>query len=133
MPNVANTAQSTSYARLPLQFSMTLQRQRRAKRTFAVVTACLKEAGQGVRGISVRFLGGSTARNARRITSARTNARGCAKARIRVRRRTMVVVAAIPTLPARQVAGCRPTLAPRCSAASTALAFGLVRVGRVRR
>jgi hypothetical protein len=122
-PNPANTAQSTAFVRLPVQFGMTLKRQKRGKRTFAIVTACVKEAGAGIRGLRVNFRSGK-----RRVASARTNARGCAKARIRVRR--TMVVSALLDIPARQAPGCQPTLAPRCSEPSIAPAFDLVTRGR---
>jgi hypothetical protein len=131
-PNPANAAQSTSVVRLPVQFAMTLRRQKRGNRTFAVVTACVKEAGVGIRGLRVTFRGGRNARTARRLASSRTNARGCTTARIRVRR-TMVVFAAVD-VPARPAASCQPTLAPRCSGPSVAPAFDLIsRARRVRR
>jgi hypothetical protein len=131
-PNPANVAQSTSFVRLPVQFGLALKRQKRGKRTFAVVTACVKEAGAGVRGLRVNFLGGRTVARARRVGTARTNARGCAKARIRVRR-TMVMVGLVD-VPARPAPGCRPTLVARCSDPSVAPAFNLVtQVRRVRR
>jgi hypothetical protein len=122
-PNPTNSAQSTAFVRLPVQFGMTLKRQKRGKRTFAIVTACVKEAGAGIRGLRVNFRSGS-----RRVASARTNARGCAKARIRVRR--TMVVSALLDVPARQASACQPTLAPRCSEPSIAPAFDLVTRGR---
>jgi hypothetical protein len=87
--NQANTAQSSSFVRLPVKLTMSAKRQRRGSRTFAVVTACVTEAGQGVRGISVVFRSGATAATAnspraRRIASGRTNARGCVTRSVRV-------------------------------------------------
>lgn len=132
-PNLSNTAQSMSIVRLPVTFGLTVRRQKRGKRTFAVLTACVKERGAGVRGLAVSFLGGRTPRAARRMAGARTNARGCAKARIPVRRRSLFVLA-LTSVPPRQASGCRPTLAPRCSDPSVAPAFSLVtRARRVRR
>ena len=132
-PNPGNAAQSTSIVRLPVSFALNVRRQKRGKRTFARVTACVKEAGTGVRGIRVNFLGGRTLRAAKPMARGRTNARGCATVRIRVRPRALVVLAATE-LPARQAGGCRPTLAPRCSAPSVAPAFDLfTRARRVRR
>jgi hypothetical protein len=122
-PNPTNTAQSTAIVRLPVQFGMTLKRQKRGKRTFAIMTACVKEAGAGVRGLRVNFRSGS-----RRVASARTNARGCAKARVRVRR--TMVISALVDVPARQAPQCQPTLAPRCSEPSISPAFDLVTRGR---
>jgi hypothetical protein len=122
-PNPTNSAQSTAFVRLPVQFGMTLKRQKRGKRTFAIVTACIKEAGVGIRGLRINFRSGS-----RRVANARANARGCAKARIRVRR--AMVVSAVVDVPARQAPGCQPTLAPRCSEPSIAPAFNLVTRGR---
>ena len=139
--NVANSAQSTSFVRLPMRLTMKTKRQRlrRAKRTFAVVTACVTEAGQGVRGITVQFLGGPTAAsanraNARRVASGRTNARGCVTRRIRVRTRSLFV-RAVADVPARQAAGCQPTIVPRCVSPSVAPGFDLLsgRAKRVRR
>jgi hypothetical protein len=133
-PNPPLTAQSTAFVRLPVQLGLTARRQKRGRRTFAVVTACVKEAGVAVRGIRVSVLGGRTTRRLRRVASARTNARGCATARVRVRTRTMLLVALVSELPARQAGGCRPTLAPRCSSAATAPAFDLVSpLRRIRR
>jgi hypothetical protein len=139
--NAANSAQSTSYVRLPMRLTMKTKRQRlrRAKRTFAVVTACVTEAGQGVRGITVQFLGGATPAsanraNARRVASGRTNARGCVTRRIRVRTRSLFV-RAVADVPARQAAGCQPTIVPRCVSPSVAPGFDLLsgRAKRVRR
>lgn len=130
--NAANSAQSTSIVRLPMRLTMTVKRERlrRAKRTFAVVTACVTEAGQGVRGITVQFRGGPTAAranrvNATRVASGATNARGCVTRRIRVRTKSLYV-RAIADVPARQAPGCQPTIVPRCSSPSIAPGFDLV-------
>ena len=132
-PNPTQTAQSTAIVRLPVTFGLTIKRQKRGKRTFALLTACVKERGAGVRGIGVSFLGGRSAQAARRIAGARTNARGCARARVRIRPRSLVVLA-FTSVPPRQDDGCRPTLAPRCSDPSVAPAFSLfTRARRVRR
>jgi hypothetical protein len=139
--NAANSAQSTSFVRLPMRLTMTAKRQRlrRAQRTFAVVTACATEAGQGVRGITVQFLSGPTAAsanraNARRVASGRTNARGCVSRRIRVRTKSLFV-RAVADVPARSAAGCQPTIVPRCVSPSVAPGFDLLsgRAKRVRR
>jgi hypothetical protein len=132
-PNPANAAQSTSIVRLPVSFALNVRRQKTRRGTFARLTACVKEAGTGVRGIRVNFLGGRTAPAAKTMARGRTNARGCATAKIRVRRRSLVLFASTD-LPPRQANGCRPTLSPRCSSPSVAPAFGLVtQVWRVRR
>lgn len=132
--NPAQTAQSTSIVRLPAQLAVTAKRQRRGKRTFAVVTACLSEAGSPIRGVRVNILGGSTARRARRVGFGRTNARGCVTRRIRVRIRVMFFRASAD-VPERQAPGCVPTIAPRCSQPSIAPVFDLFsrNTARVRR
>jgi hypothetical protein len=134
VPNQANAAQSTSLVRLPTQLAVTAKRQRRGKRTFAVVTACLTEAGTGIRGVRVNILGGATARRARRVAFGRTNARGCVTRRIRVRVRVMFFRASTE-VPERQAPGCTPTIVPRCSEPSIAPVFDLFsrNVARVRR
>ena len=130
-PNPPNAAQSTSIVRLPVTFGMTVRRQKRGTRTFAVLTSCVKEAGSAVRGLRINFFGGRTVRGAKRMATARTNARGCASSRLRIRR--PLVVFAATAVPARQAGGCSPTLVPRCSAASLAPAFLATRTRRVRR
>lgn len=125
-PNTANAAQSTAYLRLPVQVAFSVKRQKRGKRTFALVTACVKEAGAGIRGLSVVFRAGTTVARARRAAAGRTNARGCAKARIRVRRKRLLLLAVVNEVPPRQAARCQPTLSPRCSKPSIAPAFSLV-------
>jgi hypothetical protein len=139
--NAANSAQSTSFVRLPMRLTMTVKRQRirRTKRTFAVVTACVTEAGQGIRGITVQFRGAPTAAaanrlNAPRLATGRTNARGCVTRSIRVKRSSLYVTA-IADVPARLAPGCQPTIVPRCTEASVAPGFDLSsgRAKRVRR
>ena len=130
--NLASAAQSTAFVRLPVTFAISVKRQKRGRRTFAVLTACVREAGVGIRGLRVNFLGGRTVARARRVASGRANARGCATVRIRVRR-TMLVLARVD-VPVRQAARCQPTLAARCSVSSVSPAFDLVtRARRVRR
>jgi hypothetical protein len=138
-PNAANSAQSSSFLRLPVRVTMTAKRQRRGKRTFALVSACVSEAGQGVRGIRIAIHGASTARRAnssraRRVAGGTTNARGCVRTRVRVRTRSMFLRAS-SAVPARQAPGCQPTIVPRCSQPSIAPAFDLSsgRAKRVRR
>lgn len=140
-PNMANAAQSTSFVRVPMRLTMTAKRQRirRTKRTFAVVTACVTEAGQGIRGITVQFRGAATAAlanrlNAPRLGTGRTNARGCVTKRFRVKKR-FLYVRALADVPARQAPGCQPTIVPRCSQPSVAPGFDLLsgRAKRVRR
>lgn len=137
--NQANAAQSTSSVRLPVRLTMSAKRQRRGKRTFAVATACVNEAGQGVRGITVVFRGGPTAATAngsraRRIGSGRTNARGCVTRSVRVQGRNLYL-RAITDVPARQAPRCQPTIVPRCFQPSIAPVFDLSggRAKRIRR
>ena len=133
-PNTENAAQSTSFVRLPVQFALSVKRQKRGKRTFAFATACVREAGQAIRGVRVLFYRGPNTRRARRVVSARTNSRGCVTTRIRVNLRAVVIYGLIEEVPARQSGSCSPTLAPRCSEASIAPAFDLLSVvRRVRR
>lgn len=130
--NPAQTAQSTSFVRLPVQLALRVKRQRRGKRTFAVVTSCLTEARRGVRGLRVNILGGTTARRAtRRVASGRTNARGCVTTRVRVRTRVMFF-RANADVPARQAQACQPTITPRCSDPSFAPVFNLLSRNAVR-
>jgi hypothetical protein len=141
MLNAANSAQSTSFVRLPMRVTMTAKRQRirRTKRTFAVVTACVTEAGQGIRSIAVQFRGAATTAaanrlNAPRLATGRTNARGCVTRRIHVKRSSLFV-RVIADVPARQAPGCQPTIVPRCTEASVAPGFdpSSGRAKRVRR
>ena len=138
-PNQANAAQSSSFVRVPIRLTMTAKRQKRGKRTFAVVTACVREAGQGIRGVRIAIHGGATAAKAnnlraRRLAGGTTNARGCATSRVRVRTKALFL-RAIVDVPARQAPACQPTLAPRCSQPSIAPAFDLSsgRAKRIRR
>jgi hypothetical protein len=132
--NPANAAQSTSLVRLPTQLAVRAKRQRRGKRTFAVVTACLSETGTAVRGVRVNLLGGATVRIARRVAFGRTNARGCLTRSIRVRTKIMFFRASA-NVPARQGPGCAPTIVPRCTQPSLAPVFDLFsrNTARVRR
>jgi hypothetical protein len=139
IPNAPNTAQSTSFVRLPVRLTMTARRQRRGGRTFAVVSACVTEAGQGVRGIRIAIVGAPTAgransSRARRVAGGTTNARGCIRTRVRLRTRSLFL-RATSAVPARQAPGCQPTIVPRCSQPSIAPAFDLSsgRAKRVRR
>ena len=139
--NAANSAQSTSFVRLPMRLTMTAKRQRirGSKRTFAVVTACATEAGLGIRGLTVNFRGAATATaanrlNAPKVASGRTNARGCVTRRIPVKRKSLYARALVD-VPARLAPGCQPTIVPRCTEASVAPGFDLSsgRPKRVRR
>lgn len=128
-PNTGNAAQSTSYVRLPVQMTSKAKRQKRGKRTFVVVTSCVKEMGRGIRGIRVNVFGGATARrannpaaNQKPVASGRTNARGCVTSRARVKTR-FLFVRAWADVPPRQAPGCRPTIVPRCTGPSIAPAF----------
>jgi hypothetical protein len=128
-PNTANAAQGTSYVRLPVKMTSKAKRQKRGKRTFVVVTSCVREMGRGIRGIRVSVFGGATARrannpaaNQKPVASGRTNARGCVTSRARVKTR-FLFVRAWADVPPRQAPGCRPTIVPRCSAPSIAPAF----------
>jgi hypothetical protein len=125
-PNPANTAQSTSYVRLPVTLSVKAKRQKRGKRTFARVTSCLTEAGQPIRGVTVSILGGRTVARAKRVARGLTNARGCMTTRVRVKTKTMFLYAFVDLQP-RSAATCTPAtgLAPRCSRPSVAPAFDL--------
>lgn len=59
--NTALAAQSTAYIGLPGTFAVTAKRQRRGRASFAAVTACLREAGQGISGITVNIYYGGVA------------------------------------------------------------------------
>lgn len=129
--NTALAAQSTAYIGLPGTFVVAAKRQKRGKRAFAVVTACLREAGQPVRGIRVRlFYGGKTVFSSKRVASPLTNARGCATARFRIRK--LMIVFASARVPIRGASGCTPSLAPRCTSASTYPPSGRFRPVRIR-
>lgn len=135
-PNAANATQSTSYVRLPVALTIKAKRQRVKKRTFARVTACLSEAGRGLRGITVNILGGRTSTKVARVARGRTNARGCLTTRVRVKTKTMFIRALVNVSP-RSAPGCTPAtgLAPRCSSPSVAPAFDLFsrKTARIRR
>jgi hypothetical protein len=132
--NPEQTAQSTSYARLPVKLSATAKRQKRGKQTFAIITACMREAGQAIRGIRVNFY-----RQKRygdppeKVGSSRTNARGCVTTRVLITSRVMLVHTLFLVPWARAADGCTPTLAPRCSAPTIGQPGSFVRVLRVRR
>ena len=143
--NPANAAQSTSFTRLPVQLAVTAKKQKRGKRSFARVTACLNEAGQPVRGVRVNILAGRTARRTSRVAFGRTNARGCLVRVIRLRNR-VTFIRASTSVPERDVTtspGCTPGLsaAPgvlpnaRCTSATLAPALNLFsrNTARVRR
>ena len=125
-PNAANAAQSMSVTRLPVQLAVTAKRARIGTRRYARVTACLSEAGQGIRGINVNFLAGRTAGKTARVKRARTNSRGCATVLILMRYRVMYFRAST-SVPDRDATsgGCTPTLAPRCTSVTIAPAFNL--------
>ena len=132
-PNPANSAQSTSFVRLPARLALKARRQKRGKRTFALVTACVTEAGQAVRGARVILYGGRTIRRAKRVGAGRTNARGCLKTSVRVRTRAMLLFAAA-NIDDRQAPRCQPTIEQRCSNPSIAPVIGLFsNAERVRR
>jgi hypothetical protein len=116
--NTALVAQSTAYIGLPGTFVVTAKRTRRGKGSFAAVTACLREAGQGLPGISVRiYYGGANVFSSKRVASPRTNAAGCATTRIRIRKRMILFASARVGI--RGGPGCTPSLAPSCTGAST--------------
>ena len=128
MLNPANAAQSTSYTRLPVALTVRATRVKRGQRTFARVTACLTEAGGGVRGVRVNILAGRTARPVGRVGRPRTNSRGCATQLVRVRYRVTYIRAGT-SLPDRDVTdspGCTPVIPvapgvnPRCTSATLA-------------
>jgi hypothetical protein len=132
-PNPGNAAQSTSYTRLPVQLAVKAKRQKRGKRWYARVTACLSEAGQPVRGLRMNILGGRTARRTSRMARGATNAKGCLTRTVRMRYRTMFFRAST-SVPDRDVTaspGCTPPIPvaagvpARCSSATLAPAFNL--------
>lgn len=126
-PNTANAAQSTSITALPVQLAVSARRVRRSGRTFARVTACLTEAGRGIRGVRLNIIGGRSAGARTRLARPRTNSRGCATVLIRVRFRTQYF-RATAEVPDRDVTsqGCTPTLAPRCTSVTLAPVFLIV-------
>lgn len=112
-PQDGDAVQSTSYVGLPAKLSVSARRSGR----FAVVTACLREAGQGIPGARVTlYYGGRTVFASRKVAITVTNARGCVTSRFRIKR--LMLLFASVHLPVRQAAGCAPTLASRCSSAS---------------
>jgi hypothetical protein len=116
--NTALVAQSTAYIGLPGTFVVTAKRTRRGKVSFAAVTACLREAGQGIPGIAVRvYYGGANVFSSKRVASPRTNAGGCASTRIRIRKRMILFASARVGI--RGAPGCTPSLATSCTGAST--------------
>lgn len=131
--NAANAAQSTSYTRLPVQLAVTAKKVKKGKKRFARVTACLTEAGQGVRGVNVNVLAGKTARKTGRVKRARTNSRGCATVLVPLRFK-VTFFRASSEIPDRDVTaspGCAPPLsvapgAPpaRCTSATLAPVIG---------
>ena len=131
--NTALTTQSTAYIGLPATFAVTAKRQKRGKRAFAVVTACLREAGQAVRDVTINlYYGGTTVFSSKKVASPRTNARGCATTQIRIGK--VMVVFASARVPLRGAAsGCSPSLAPRCSGASIYPPSGRFRPVRIER
>jgi hypothetical protein len=143
VPNQGNAAQSMSITRLPVQLAVTAKKVRRGKKRFARVTACLSEAGQGIRGVRLTIRAGRTARRTARVARVRTNARGCATALVRLRFRVTFIRATgaaatdVFDIPVRDVTslGCTPTLAPRCTAVSIAGVFRISsrNTARVRR
>lgn len=130
-PNQANSAQSASIIQLPVQLALTAKKVRRGALRFARLTACLSEAGRPIRGVRISFRAGRSARSTVRVKRVVTNARGCATALVRLRRRVTFFRATGPgvanqfDVPFRDVTsrGCTPTLAPRCSAVSLSGAF----------
>ena len=132
--NPALTAQSTSYARLPVELSAIAKRQKRGKQTFAVVTACLREAGQPIRGIRVNFYRQKTFHDLPvKVVSSRSDSRGCATTRVLIRSKAMLIHTLFMVPWARPAAGCMPILAPRCSQPTIGQPGRYARVLRVRR
>ena len=125
--DAASTAQSTAYVNLPTTFAVTAKRQ---PGKVAVVRACLREAGEPMRGVALTFYyGGTSVFGSRRVATRLTDAAGCATTRIRMRK-TRLVFASLRT-PVRRGESCAPTLAPRCSDGSISpppVVFRTVRV-----
>jgi hypothetical protein len=114
--NTTETAQSTAYVPLPARFAVTAKRQAHGKKRFAIVTACLTEAGQGLSGVRVTlYYGGKTIFSSRKVATPTTNGRGCVTARIPLKRTNLVFASA--RVPTRRASGCAPTIAARCSSA----------------
>jgi hypothetical protein len=132
--NPALTAQSTSYARLPVELSAIAKRQKRGKQTFALVTACLREAGRAIRGIRVDFYRQNTFRDSpKKVGTTRTDSRGCVTTRVLIRGKVMLVHTLFMVPWARPAAGCTPILAARCSQPTIGQPGRYGRVLRVRR
>ncbi len=131
--NPANAAQSTSFARLPVQLAISAKKIKRGKKRFARVTGCVKEAGRGVRGVTVNFAAGRTARSVVGVKRARTNSRGCATVLIQLKNR-VTYFRASTSIPDRDVTaspGCTPPLSAtpggppaRCTSATYAPVIG---------
>jgi hypothetical protein len=143
-PNPTNAAQSTSFTRLPVQLAVTAKKVKQGKKRFARVTACLSEAGQGVRGVRVNILAGKTARKTARVAFGRTNSRGCLTRLVRLKSK-VTFIRASTTVPERDVTsspGCTPPIPvatglppARCTSATLAPVIGLFsrNTARVRR
>jgi hypothetical protein len=141
-PNQPNSAQSASIIQLPVQLALTAKKVRRAGKRYARLTACLSEAGRGVRGVRISFRAGRSARSTVRVRRVATNSRGCATILVQLRRRVTFFRATGPgaanqfDVPFRDVTsrGCTPTLAPRCTAVSLSGVFRIQsKVVRLRR
>jgi hypothetical protein len=124
------TAQSTSYVRLPVALDLTVKRLRRGGTTF-VITVCLRENGQVVRGARVRIFGRPRPSGAfTRFGHGVTDARGCITRRLRPR--SKVILGEVLVEPSRRAAGgCSAALAARCSRPTIASLF-LTRAFRIR-
>jgi hypothetical protein len=126
--DTASTAQSTAYVSLPSTFAVTAKQQRGK---VALVRACLREAGEAVRGVALTFYyGGRSVFGSRRVATRLTDAAGCATTRIRMRK-TRLVFASVH-VPVRRGLNCAPTLAPRCSEGSISPPPVVFRTVRVR-
>jgi len=131
--NPANSAQSTSFTRLPVQLGISAKKIKRGKLSFARVTGCVKEAGRAVRGVTVNFAAGRSAGRVAVVKRARTNARGCATVLIRLRYK-VTYFRASTSIPDRDVTaspGCTPPLSAtpggppaRCTSATYAPVIG---------
>jgi hypothetical protein len=124
-------AQSTSYVKLPVAFALTVKRLRRGSKTF-VVTACLRENGDVLRGVRVQVFGRPRPRGElTRFAGGATDTRGCITRRVRPKSR-VTLGHVLVEVPRRDAAGCWATLAPRCTRPSIASYF-LTRAFRIRR
>jgi hypothetical protein len=141
-PNQPNAAQSAAIIGLPVQLALTSKKVRRGTKRFARLTACLSEAGRGVRGVRISFRAGRSARSTVRVKRVVTNSRGCATTLVLLRRKVTFFRATGPgvanqfDIPFRDVTsrGCTPTLAPRCTSVSLSGVFRVQsKVIRVRR